>query len=132
MKRCRYINGFGENCESPVYAEFSDGALDYVVVRDWRLMAPRIVLADEVKFLQDEGVFSGDKKAPASLSQVPAELRSAIIEQLVDEVNDMSTDELVFLMLEGMDADELKARWEEIVSDDPSCGYVFPDPETFN
>jgi hypothetical protein len=62
--------------------------------------------------------------APADLERVPAEWREALMGKLVDEVNDMSSRELAFLLLEAMDQDELDERVRELAEDSPDLAVV--------
>jgi hypothetical protein len=61
---------------------------------------------------------------PADLERVPAEWRGALMGELIDEVNDMSSHELAFLLLEAMDQDELDERVRELAEDFPDSIVV--------
>ena len=50
----------------------------------------------------------------ANLDDVPEEYRAKLMDDLIMEIEDMSTRELVFLLLHGMEDDELQARVEEL------------------
>jgi hypothetical protein len=65
-----------------------------------------------------------DHSRPADLERVPAEWREALLEELIDEVNDMSSRELAFLLLEAMDQDELDERVRELAEDFPDSAVV--------
>jgi hypothetical protein len=119
--RVRYMNAMGETCESEEYARYtgSDGR-QYVVVRDWGLGGDRILLASWVTRISGEEAVSG----PADLERVPAEWRGALLEELTQEVADMSTRELVFMMLEGMDQAELDERVRELMRDFPDSAVA--------
>lgn len=119
--RVRYTNGLGEVCESPEYARFvGSDQREYVVVHDWRLRAERILLADEVVRISG----GEDLGVKADLERVDPAWREALVEELVDEVNDMSTKELAFLLLEGMDQAELDERVRELQRDFPDSAVT--------
>lgn len=71
---------------------------------------------------QDLGVRNAGERA--DLERVPAQWREALMMELVDEVGDMSTKELAFLLLEGMDQDELDERVAELARDFPDSAVV--------
>lgn len=60
----------------------------------------------------------------ADLERVPAQWREALISELMAEVADMSPKELAFLLLEGMDQDELDERVAELARDMPDAAVV--------
>lgn len=53
----------------------------------------------------------------ADLTDIPADKREEFIADLMDEVGDMSTKELAFLLLDAMDLDEALERAAECESD---------------
>lgn len=60
----------------------------------------------------------------ADLERVPAQWREALISELMMEAADMSSKELAFLLLEGMDQDELDERVRELERDMPDAAVV--------
>lgn len=60
----------------------------------------------------------------ADLERVPAQWREALMAELMQEAADMSSKELAFLLLEGMDQDELNERVEELKRDFPDSAVV--------
>lgn len=66
---------------------------------------------------QDVGGKAASERA--DLERVPAQWREALLGELMDEAADMSPKELAFLLLEGMDQDELDERVAELARDFP-------------
>lgn len=62
-------------------------------------------------------ISGGDDRA--DLERVEPEWREALMGELIDEVGDMSSKELAFLLLEGMDMAELNERVRELKRDFP-------------
>lgn len=60
----------------------------------------------------------------ADLERVPAQWREALLGELMEEAADMSSKELAFLLLEGMDQDELDERVRELERDSPDSAVV--------
>lgn len=56
---------------------------------------------------------------PADIEKVPAEWREELMAELMQEAADMSSKELAFLLLEGMDMAELLERVEDLKRDSP-------------
>lgn len=50
----------------------------------------------------------------AELNNVPEEYRAELMDDLIREIEEMTPKELAFLLLHGMDDDELMARVEEL------------------
>lgn len=71
----------------------------------------RISAGDEA---QEVDGLARDSTRPADIEQVPAEWREEVMAELMQEAADMSSKELAFLLLEGMDAGELEQRWKEV------------------
>jgi len=61
---------------------------------------------------------------PADIERVPAEWREAVMAELMQEAADMSSKELAFLLLEGMDMAELNERVRELKADSPESETV--------
>ena len=66
----------------------------------------------------DDGEEPGDELArgdePADIENVPAQYREELLAELMQEAADMSSRELAFLLLEGMDQAELDERVREL------------------
>lgn len=71
---------------------------------------------------EDLGVRDAGERA--DLERVPAQWREALLAELMEEAADMSSKELAFLLLEGMDQDELDERVEELKRDFPDSAVV--------
>lgn len=71
---------------------------------------------------EDVGVRKAGERA--DLERVPAQWREALMAELMEEAADMSSKELAFLLLEGMDQDELDERVEELRRDTPDAAVV--------
>lgn len=71
---------------------------------------------------EDLGVRNAGERA--DLERVPAQWREALMAELMEEAADMSSKELAFLLLEGMDQDELNERVEELKRDFPDSAVV--------
>ena len=50
----------------------------------------------------------------AALDDVPEQYRAELMDDLIMEIEEMTPKELAFLLLHGMDDDELRARVEEL------------------
>mgnify|MGYP001187660796 CR=1 FL=1 len=80
----------------------------------------------ELFSVSERAGISGDVgvRERADLERVPAQWREALLAELMEEAADMSSKELAFLLLEGMDQDELDERVEELKRDFPDSAVV--------
>jgi hypothetical protein len=114
------IGGLNADQEFTGPFEYYDEAMDHFVTMgpassyEHKYITELFTPDERARISGDEGV--GER---ADLERVPAEWREALMAELIDEVGDMSTKELAFLLLEGMDQDELDERVAELARDFP-------------
>lgn len=107
--------------------ECYDDAMDHFVtmgpasVYEHKYITELFTVEERSRISADDTVEEPDVLArsgePADIEKVPAEWREELMAELMQEAADMSSKELAFLLLEGMDMAELLERVEDLKRD---------------